>query len=241
MEITVVYPAYNESENVRATLTKSVETLREITASFEVLVIDDGSRDGTAEIVEEMARVHPEIRFLRNEQNIGQGSTLKKGFAEAKLEWVMHNAMDYPFDLQDLRKLDPLLGSADVIVVSRKTRSGYSLYRVVLSAGNRLLLRALFGLPVRDLNFVQLYRRCVFDSVQAETNSTAFLTPELVIRANDQGFRVREIEIEYHPRLHGVATAGKLSVVCSSLRDMLRFWIVRRTGRKHWDRTIEGC
>lgn len=231
MELTVIYPAYNERDNARETLTRTLNALRAITERFEVVVIDDGSRDGTPEIVEAMARDNPEIRLLRNDRNMGQGATLLRGFAEARHEWVMHNAMDYPFDLRDLDKVAPLLSQSDVIVASRKTRAGYSLYRILLSAGNRLLLRVLFGLPMRDLNFTQLYRRRVFETVQVETRSTAFLTPELVIRANDQGFRVKEVEIEYHPRLHGRATAGDPKVVWSSLRDMLQFWL-RRIGRK---------
>jgi len=231
MEITVVYPAYNEEENIRSTVERSLEALREQFEDFEILIVDDRGQDNTGAIADELARQHPEVRVLRNPRNLGQGESLKNGFREARGDLVIHNAMDYPFDLRDLAAMLPLLDDADVVAAARRMRAGYTLYRRVLSVGNLALLHVLFPLRLSDYNFVQLYRREVLQRVKTRARSTAFITPETMIRAHDMGFRVREVAIEYHPRLRGVATAGKPKVVLSSMWDMLRFWLERTVRR----------
>jgi hypothetical protein len=140
--------------------------------------------------------------------------------------------MDYPFDLKDLALLLPATARADIIVAVRHARAGYSWYRRVTSAVNLSLLHILFfDLRLRDYNFVQLYPRSFWERAQVEARSTAFLTPEALIRAHDLGYRIEEVEIEYLSRLHGSASSGKPKIIIASLKDMFRFWM-KRTLRK---------
>jgi glycosyltransferase involved in cell wall biosynthesis len=233
MRLSVIYPAYNEEENIRETIARSLAALRPRCEAFEILIIDDRGQDATGALADELAAAHPEISVLHNEHNVGQGESLLRGFRLARYEWVVHNAMDYPFDLEDLDKMIPLLGEADVIVGARTSRPDYSLYRRLLSWGNLTLLRLLFNLEVSDYNFVQLYRKQVLDAVVPDARSTGFITSEMLIRAHDAGFRIREIAVDYHPRLRGEPTSGSLKVVTHSLRDALRFWRKRaRSARR---------
>lgn len=226
----VVFPGYNEESNIRHSVEGALEALRPLFKEFEIIVVNDASRDRTGEIADELAKQHPEVRVIHNSRNLGQGASIVVGFESARCDLLMHNAMDSPFDLRDLVKLLPLLDEADVIVASRRSRPGYSLYRRLASWVHRALLHVLFRPRLRDYNFVQLYRKSVWKSIAVEARSTAFLTPEMLIRAFDAGWRIREVEIEYHPRLHGEATSGKPRVVLASVRDMLRFWWKRRRG-----------
>ncbi len=229
--ISVVFAAYNEEQSVRATIDRSLAALRARFDAFEILIVEDASKDATPAICDDLARLHPEVRVLHNEKNMGQGASLVRGFQQARYEWVIHNAIDYPFDLCDLDRLTPLTADADIVVAARKSRAGYSAYRVLTSVVHRNLLHLLFPLHLRDYNFVQLYRREVWQNLRVEARSTAFLTPEALIRAYDMGYRISEVEIEYHPRLQGVATSGKPKVILHSLRDMFAFWWKRFTGR----------
>lgn len=240
LKISVLFPAYNEEASILQTMEKSLAALRSRFEEFEVLLIDDASRDGTYAIAEAFAARNPEVRVLRNASNVGQGATLVRGFREARYDLVIHNAIDYPFDLEDLDKMTPLLDEADIVVATRKGRPGYTLYRRFTSFVNIALLNLLFGLHLRDYNFVQLYRKSVLDHLRVEASSTAFLTPEILIRAHDSGFRIREVEIEYHPRKAGQATAGKPRVIIQSLRDMFRFWIRRRNAQRSANRDTGG-
>lgn len=232
MEISVVIPAYNEDHSLRETMERAVAALRSQFERFEIIVVNDASRDATGRIADELAVEHPEIRVLHNEKNLGAGASLMKGIHDARYALVTHNAVDYPFDLVDLEKMTPLLAEADIVVATRTERAGYTLYRRITSIANLALLHLLFPLRLRDYNFVQLYKREVLESVQVEARSTAFVTPEMMIRAYDQGFRIKEVCVEYHPRERGVATSGSFKVIRSSFKDMIRFWWKRLTKRE---------
>jgi glycosyltransferase involved in cell wall biosynthesis len=232
MEISVIFPAYNEERNIRGAMSGALEALRPLFGGFEILVIDDGSRDATGKIADALAAEHPEIRVIHNPVNLGAGACVLIGFRQARCELVIHNAMDYPFDLRELAWMVPLMEDADIVVAARKSRAGYSLYRKLTSVVNVALLRLLFDLRLRDYNFTQLYRKSVLDSLEIEARSTAFLTPETLIRAHDKGYRIKEVEVEYHPRQAGVATSGSPRVIIRSLRDMLRFWYKRARERQ---------
>ena len=227
MRISVVFPAYNEAQSIEHTMRRALSALRKHCEAFEVLIVDDCGTDGTGAIADALAAAEPEVRVIHNARNIGQGRSLIAGFREAKMNWVTHNAMDYPFDFEDLLLITPLIDTADVIVVRRIQRAGYSVYRKILSVVNVTLLNVLFGLRLHDYNFVQFYRREALEQMPEFSNTTAFLTPGIIIRAHDMGFRVRELAAEYHARMAGIATAGSVKVILGSVWDMFVFWLRR--------------
>jgi glycosyltransferase involved in cell wall biosynthesis len=225
MEISVIIPAYNEEQNIRRTIDRSLKALHQLFNEFEVLIVNDASRDATGAMADELAAQHPEIRVIHNEHNLGSGASLVKALEHARGDLVTHDAMDYCFDLRDLGRMLPLLDQADIVVATRISRAGYTLYRKLMSVVNVSLLNLLFGLNLRDYTFVQLYKRSVLDAVKIESRGASFVTPELMIRAHDLGFRLQEIPIEYHAREFGVATSGHPRVVLNSVRDMFRLWL----------------
>jgi glycosyltransferase involved in cell wall biosynthesis len=228
MRISVIYPAYNEKAQIEQTMQRSLEALGSQFDAFEIIVVNDASTDRTGEIVARMAADYPVIRVIHNVRNLGSGKSILVGFSAARYELVTHNGIDYPFDLRDLAKMVPLLSEADVVVAARTRRAGYTLYRKFISATNVALLNLLFGLGLKDYNFVQLYRREVLNAVSPVADSTGFLTPGILIRAHELGFRIRQVPVEYHPRTTGVATAGSFRVVWASFRDMMKFWLDRK-------------
>jgi glycosyltransferase involved in cell wall biosynthesis len=228
VELTVIFPAFNEQAALEDAMERSLAALREHVRDFEILIVDDGSTDATGRIADELSSRHPEIRVLHNERNLGAGASYLRGLRHARGELVTHNGVDCPFDLSDLPKMLAVLPDADIVVAARTGRTGYSAFRVLTSIVNVTLLNLLFGLRLRDYNFVQIYRRSVIEAVHVETTGTAFVTPETIIRAHDMGFRIKEVPIEYHARTTGVATSGTIKVIATSMRDMLRLWQQRR-------------
>jgi glycosyltransferase involved in cell wall biosynthesis len=224
VRISVIFPAYNEQTSIERTMQRSLEALGSQFEQFEIIIVDDASRDRTGEIADQLAAAHPEIRVIHNAKNMGSGASLMVGVSAAQYDLVTHNAMDYPFDLRDLAKMLPLLKEADVVVAVRTRRAGYTLYRKFISFVNVTLLNLLFGMRLKDYNFVQLYRREALEAASPQTRSTGFVTPEILIRSHDKGFRIRQVPIDYHPRTDGVATSGSWRVIWSSTRDMLKFW-----------------
>lgn len=226
--ITVIFPAYNEERNIRSAMQQAMEAMRPRFEVFELLIIDDGSTDRTAEIAEDLARTYPEITVVRNGQNVGLGETLYRGFQCARGELVIQNAMDYPLDLRDLDNMIPLLEEAEIVVAVRKGHAGYSPYRKLTSRINRLLLRALFEPKLRDYNYTQLFKKEVLRAVRPGSRSSVFIVPEIIIRAHELGFRIRELDVDYHPRVFGEASSGKPKVILHCLSDMFLFWIKRK-------------
>ena len=231
MSISVIYPAYNEEQNIVPTIERSIAALLSITDDFEIIIVNDASRDNTAELADDLAERHPQIRVIHQSRNMGQGVGIITGFRAATKDLLIHNGVDYPFDLSDLKLMLPALSNADVVVGVRKGRPGYTLYRTLLSIATVRLMHLFFDVRLRDYSFVQLYRGKIWQEIEVDARSTGFFIPEALIRAHDLGYRLAQVDIEYHARIHGMATAGKLSVVARSLVDLLSFWSKRLRGK----------
>jgi glycosyltransferase involved in cell wall biosynthesis len=214
-------PGLNEEASVERAVRRAKAALEEATDEFEILVINDGSTDRTGEIAERLAAEDSRVRVLHNERNVNYGVSLARGIAAARMEWVLHDGMDLPLAPEDLGLCTPLLSDADVVVVRRRDRSAHSRWRALTSWTNALLLRVLFQPRMRDMNFVQFYRRDFVQRLGLRSTSPAFVTPELILRAERVGGRVREVEIEFRRRERGKAHFGKPKDILWTLRDML--------------------
>jgi glycosyltransferase involved in cell wall biosynthesis len=231
VSISVVYPAYDEEQNIVSTVERSVAALRAVTDDFEIIIVNDGSRDKTGELADDLARRYPQIRVIHQSRNMGQVVGIITGFMAATKDLLIHNGVDYPFDLADLKSMLPALSDADIVVGVRKSRPGYTVYRKLLSIATVRLIQLFFDVHLRDYSFVQLFRQKVWREIEVDGRSTGFFIPEALIRAHDLGYRLAQMDIEYHARAHGKATAGKPSVVAQSLADLLRFWTKRVRGK----------
>jgi glycosyltransferase involved in cell wall biosynthesis len=232
MEISVVIPSYNEEENIQRTVERCVRSLRALFDRFEIIIVDDKSTDNTGKIADDLSNRHPEVRAIHNEYNLRQGASLVHGFKQARLSLVTHNAMDYPFNLDDLPKMLALMERADIVVGARRNRPEFSWYRWFLSAVNLLLLRNFFDLRLRDYNFVQIYKREVLEAINFEETSTGFLVPSILFQAHRLGYRIEEIVIDCLPRERGEAKSGRPRVLLETLWDMFRFWVRQKLNTK---------
>src|SRR5207244_1182428 len=131
-----------------------------------------------------------------------------------------HNAVDYPFDVDDLPRLLREFPAADVVVATRRSYPGVSETRVALSAMNRLAIRLLFGLTIADYNFVQIYKRNVLAEQRCFSTATNFITVEHIVRAHHAGHRAVGIPCDYHPRSLGTSSSGTFRQIAIALRDM---------------------
>jgi glycosyltransferase involved in cell wall biosynthesis len=221
-------PALDEEPNVQGALRRTITALEECADDFEVIVINDGSRDRTGEVAEAFARADPRVRVLHNERNVNYGVSLRRGIAAARCEWVVHDGMDLPLAPEDFGLFCRHFPDADVVVARRRTRDAHSPWRRLTSWTNLLLLRTLFAPRTTDLNFTQFYRRTFAATVPIVSTSPAFVTPELILRAEHLGKRVREVDVEFRRREAGAAHFGRPKDILWTLRDMfglrLRTW-----------------
>ena len=227
LSLSVLMPAYNEEANIEEAIRRCLRILPELVPRYEIIIIDDGSTDRTAELADTLARESPSVRVIHNPVNLSVGLSLLVGIETASCDLVLHNAMDSPFDLADLDKVLPLFPENDVVIVVRTNRAAHSFYRKTTSLVNYWLLRLLFGAPFRDMNFVQVYKKAVLRSVRVKAKSPAFVTPELLLRTRDRGFKIAEVRAPFHRRHKGTASFGKPRDILWTLGDMVGFWLER--------------
>jgi len=227
-----IMPALNEEANLERSVLRVVAALEKHADSFEVIVIDDGSSDRTGEIAARLADEDPRIRVLRNDSPASYGVALLQGIRAARSEWVFHDGMDLPLAPEDLGLFVPRLADSDVVVACRISRAAHSRWRRLTSWTNNLLLRLLFAPRTRDLNFTQFYRRDFVLATRLVNLGPASVTPELILRAERTGLRVREVPVEFRRREAGRAHFGRLTDILWTLVDLGRLRI--RTWRGGW-------
>jgi glycosyltransferase involved in cell wall biosynthesis len=232
IELSVILPAYNEGPAVAEAIGRYLRALEACCRGFEIIVIDDGSRDDTLAAAEKAAEGHVEVRVLRNPKNLGQVGTILRGFSEARGQVMMHNGMDLPFGPEDTSAvLERLRDGADVVVVERADRQAYGLFRKIISWCNIALVRVLLHSSFIDHNFVQAYRRRVLDAINVESRGVSTVTVELILKSQVAGFRVDRIEAKYHRRTSGDSTITLRKIVRTTV-ELFTLWRIMRRQRR---------
>lgn len=223
VDLSVVIPAYNEEKNLAATIRDVAERLERRDWKFEIVVVDDGSTDGTALIAESLARDDRRVVLSTNDRNMGMARAFLRGVGQARGEWVMLIPADLAVDPDQIPGFMEEAGKADVVLGIRANRDDYSAVRRIVSRANIFLIQNLFEMPQRQFNFVALYRRAIFESFGVDSTSH-FFHAEILIKARDAGFSIVEREADNVPRQFGRTSAGSPRAVARALRELLVFW-----------------
>ncbi len=220
--ISVVLPAYDEEENIGEAVDQCVDFLRRAFTTWEVLVVDDGSSDGTADVVRARAAEEPRVRPILHERNLGYGAALARGFAESTGDIVFFTDADLQFDVRELKDAVPLLDDHDVVFGFRVYRYD-SVLRCLLSWTYNRLVRVLFGIRVRDVDCsFKLFSRPVVDRLVLESKDF-FVDTEMVARVARMDVRTVEKGVRHYPRPAGHTTV-RPSHIPKTLWTVARMW-----------------
>ncbi len=226
--LSLCMPAYNEEANIGDTLDAALAILPEFMRRFEVVVVDDGSRDGTAERVSDYARRDSRIRLVRHERNRGYGAAVTTGLRAAGGDLVAFTDSDGQFSLLDLPQLLTRLEGSDVVVGYRHQRADNFMRRFNAWGWNRLI-RFLLGVRIRDLDCAfKLFRREVVDRLSL-TATGAAINAEIMVQCSRGGLTIRETPVTHYPRYHGAPTGAAVKVILKAFRELPRLWKYRRT------------
>lgn len=225
-ELSYFFPAHNEAANLLGLVEEALATLPSLADRFEIVIVNDGSKDETPAIADELAAANPGVvRAVHHPTNLGYGAALRSGFAAARFDRLAFTDGDRQFKVADLGRLIDRLqfGGADAVVGYRIKRAD-PLVRTVYARLYRLANRIWFGLTVRDVDCAcKLFTRASLEGVNVESGG-AFFSAELLIKLRARGRRIAEVGVPHYPRTAGSPTGAKPSVVFRAVRD---FWALR--------------
>lgn len=221
------FPAHNEEANIEALVAEALETLPSIAETFEIIAVDDGSKDRTGEIADRLAAEHPDVvRVVHHMPNRGYGGALRSGFEHARYELLAFTDGDRQFKIADIARLTARLAEADHpdVVVGYRIKRADPFIRIAYARTYKLANRIFYGLRVRDVDCAaKLFRREALEGVRVESGG-AFFSAELLIKITEQGRSIVEVGIPHYARTAGSPTGAKVSVIWRAVKD---FWLLR--------------
>lgn len=220
--LSFVIPAFNEEANVAEALRRASAVCQTLGLDYEIILVNDGSRDRTGEIAKSMVGEIPHLRVIEHYPNRGYGGALKAGFYAASKEWIAFAPSDNQFDFNEVRKLLAEMHRADIITGYRANDADPFMRRINRWGWN-WLVQLLFGYMARDIDCgFKLFRREILDQVTLFSNG-AMIDTELLAGARARGYVITEVPLTHLPRLHGRPTGANLKVILRAFRDLVRF------------------
>ena len=228
--LSLCLPAYNEELNIHDTLDAACAILPEFVSRFEIIVVDDGSLDATATIVERYALMARQVRLVRHATNRGYGAAVTSGLQAAQGELIAFTDADGQFSLLDLPQLLTCLNGHDAVIGYRYQRADNRVRLLNAWAWNQLI-RVVLGVQVRDLDCAfKLFRREVIDQLEL-TSTGAAINAEIMTQCARSQFQISELPVMHYPRYHGASTGAALHVIAKAFRELPGLWKYRVSNR----------
>jgi len=225
--ISVFFPTYNEEGSIKDTILKAVEVLNRLSRVWEVIVVNDGSTDGTREIVTRLSKEDRNVKLISHDKNRGYGASLQTGFYNAKYDWIAFTDSDGQFDFSEIENFfsKQQETNADVVIGYYRKRR-VSKFKIITSKMWELAVFILFDLRVKDIDcgFKLISRKVIEKIPRLESQRGAFISSEFLIKAKKAGFKIVEIPVTHYPRTQGKGTGRDLKVIIKSFVDLLRLW-----------------
>ncbi len=226
--LSLVLPAFNEEANLRETVNEALRVLPCYFDTFEIVIVNDGSRDRTGEVAEALASEDDRVRPIGHERNLGYGGALRTGFGASTGDYVMFMDSDRQFSIEDISRLIPFIDAPDIVAGFRMERND-RFHRRLFAETFNVSIRIIFGVHMRDID-------CAFKIFDGEllrsielTSSGALINTEIMAKARRQGARVQQVGVRHFPRTAGTSTGGNPRVIAKAMRDTPRLWLHMRS------------
>ena len=219
--LSIVIPAYNEERNLANLIKETLNDAKKVTSDFEVIIVNDGSKDKTAFIADSLAKTYKNIKVLHHEKNQGLALAWRDGIKACKKDIILYIEGDGQQPFKDQLDLLKKIKNADMVLGVRTHRFDYTLFRKALSYGYLFLIWLFFNLKYKDVGWSQAYRRKIFSKIKIKS-VTPFFDTEVIIKAQKFGFKVVEADSFYRPREAGSTNLGNLQTAYKMFLEMLK-------------------
>src|SRR5437764_13372617 len=231
--LSVFFPAYNDSGTIASMVIRTVKAASELTPDFEIIVVDDGSADGTADIADELARTYPQVRAVHHPINRDYGAALQTGFRAATKELIFYTDGDAQYDPAELALLWQKMSPDADLVNGYKISRADPFHRIVIGRLYHHIVRVLFGLSVRDVDCdFRLMRRSIFEKIDLEKTS-GVICLEMMKKIEDAGFRIVEVPVHHYHRAFGKSQFFNFPRIFKTGVDVMRLWYELVIRRQH--------
>lgn len=223
--LSIFFPAYNDSGTIASLVITARTSAQKLTDDFEIIVVNDGSADHTAQLADELAQTYPEVRVIHHPVNRGYGGALRSGFSGARKELIFYTDGDAQYDPAEMEALWPRMVPGVDVVNGYKISRSDPMHRIIIGRIYHHTVKLLFGLRVRDVDCdFRLIRRSVFDRISLEHNS-GVICLELMKKLTDAGCRIEEVPVHHYHRTFGKSQFFNFPRLAHTARDVFKLWI----------------
>lgn len=222
--LSLVLPAHNEEANIEIVVRHALDALPRYTDDFEIIVVNDGSRDHTGRIIDDLAQQDGRVRAVHHLVNRGYGGALKSGFSASTNDFVMFMDADRQFNIEDIGLLSPFVSTHDIVAGFRMERSD-PIHRRINAEIFNIAVRILFGVHMRDLDCAfKIFRGDQLRTLKL-TTSGALINAEMQAKLRRQGATLQQVGVPHYPRVAGTATGGSLKVILRAMKETIVLWV----------------
>lgn len=227
-ELSVFFPCYNEEKNIENTVSKAIKVLNNVVKKWEIILINDGSKDNTGKVLEKIKLANPkQIKIITHDPNRGYGAALKSGLYNSQYQWIAFSDSDGQFDFGEITKfIDKQKETNSDIVIGYYLSRKVSKATILTSKIWEIIVFILFGLKVTDIDCgFKLINKKVVDTIpRLEAERGAFISSEFLIKSKKSGFKISELGVHHYPRVEGQATGRNIKVIIKSFSDLFGLW-----------------
>ena len=233
--ISAFFPAYNDGGTITSMVLTAILAMQQVTDDYEVIVVNDGSKDYTQKVLDELASRYPELKVIQHDGNKGYGAALRTGFANASKEWVFYTDGDAQYNPLELVDLVKALEPGVDVVNGYKIARNDPFYRKIIGRTYHYIVKLAFGFKLRDVDCdFRLIRRALFDQVKLESRSGTICL-EMVKKFQDLGFKFREVPVSHHHRTYGQSQFFNWPHLWRTGKQLWTLWwdlVVKKSGKK---------
>ena len=223
--LTIVFPAYNDAGTIPSMIIGARLVARQLVSDYEIVVVNDGSTDHTAEVLSELEMTFPELRVIHHASNRGYGGALRTGFKAATKDLIFYTDGDAQYDPREVKLLFDVWDKTSDFVNGKKIGRSDPIHRAVIGRLYHWCVRLTFGLSISDVDCdFRLFSRRIFDKVQL-TKDSGVICVELMKKVQDYDFRIQEVPVHHFHRAYGKSQFFNFSRIGTTLMDLVRLWV----------------